>query len=394
MRPTVIVITDRTLFPQRAGNVARIVSLIRGLRATGHRVVLVARRIEGRFSPLLPSVNRTLRTHLLVDRYLPVRAARFVSGPLEYDCSPYLPEVSRAVRTYDPVCVIAEYAWMAPCLDAVTNGALTAVDTHDLMHVRAGMYGVVHGGAWLDCTRDEEARALGHADVVIAIQRHEQREFQSMLPGRRVICVPHLCEPVAAPAAASEPGDVVVFVGSTNAGNRDGLEAFVRDAWPTVRRARPGAEFHVYGDTARRLRDAGVDGVDGVRCVGYTRRLADAYASAAGVINPVRLGTGLQIKTVEALAFRKAVVTTSCGAAGIEEGTGSAFVLEDQMPEFGEAVARLLADADARAALGREAPAFVSARFAPAAALRELLDAVASCAAARRAAPAAERRAS
>lgn len=374
MRPTIVVVTDRTLFPQRAGNVARIVALLGALRATGHRVVLVAPRVEGRLSPLLPAITRTLRTHLLADRYLPVRAAPFASGRLTYDCSPYLPAVARAVRLYDPVCVIAEYAWMTPCFDAVSNGALMAVDTHDLMHVRRDMYDSIRGGAWVDCTRDEEARMLGRADVVIAIQPHERREFTAMLPERRVVCVPHVCVPVAEPAAAaSAPGEIVVFVGSWNDGNRDGLEAFVRDAWPVVRRMRPGAELHVYGDAAGHLRDAGADGVNGVRCLGHTRRLADAYASAAVVVNPIRIGTGLKIKTVEALAFRKAVVTTACGAAGIEHGAGSAFLMEDDMAAFGEAVARLLAVAGARTTLEHAAAAFVSAHFSPHAALRELL---------------------
>jgi glycosyltransferase involved in cell wall biosynthesis len=52
-----------------------------------------------------------------------------------------------------------------------------------------------------------------------------------------------------------------------------------------------------------------------------------AYRAAKVVINPIRYGSGLKIKTVEALSKGKALVTTECGASGIMKGRDEAFMI-------------------------------------------------------------------
>jgi len=63
---------------------------------------------------------------------------------------------------------------------------------------------------------------------------------------------------------------------------------------------------------------------------------------------PLRLGSGLKIKLVEALSHGRAVVTTDVGAQGLEVLAGSAFVLADDPVAFAEACADLLSHPDRR----------------------------------------------
>lgn len=380
-RHTIVVVTDRRLIPPKAGYAARIVNLLAGLRAIGYRTVLIAPRHEGRLSPALPALVGTLRLRRMADRLVTVKAPSFVCGAPNYDCAPYGAALARVVRRTDPVAVIAAYCWMAPSLDAVTNGAVKVVDTHDLMHVRGSLYGDVDTGAWVVCTREEEAAKLAHADVIMAIQPHEQREFKAMLPDRRVICVPHVAPPVARDRGSHEPRSVVAFVGSWNGGNQQGVEWFVRECWPEIRRRLPGAEFLIYGGVVSRV--PACASVPGVRLIGRVNDLTSAYRDAAVVINPVHVGTGLKIKTVEALAFGRALVTTSCGAAGLEHGAGQAYILADDAARFAGAVADLLRSSPARTGLERAAVDFASQHFTPAAVLRELTEAISSEEAAR-----------
>jgi glycosyltransferase involved in cell wall biosynthesis len=163
------------------------------------------------------------------------------------------------------------------------------------------------------------------------------------------------------------------MIASDNPGNVEGLTAFLDSAWPIIRRQRPNAELRIFGPLAEKA-----PACDGVVRVGYIRRLDRAYREAAVIVNPVRFGTGLKIKTVEALARGKAVVTTSCGAEGLESGMGSAFIVEDDMQRFGHATAALLADADARARLGLAAAVFAGAQFNRETAYAGLLEILAS----------------
>ncbi len=149
-----------------------------------------------------------------------------------------------------------------------------------------------------------------------------------------------------------------MIVASDNPGNIEGLTAFLELSWPIILKLQPSAELRIFGTLA----DKAPVGAN-VISIGYVRSLRRAYRDAAVVINPVRFGTGLKIKNVEALAGGKALVTTSCGAEGLESGAGVAFVVEDDMERFGLAVAALLADGNARTRLGVAAAAFAEGQL-------------------------------
>lgn len=360
-RPTIVVVTEEPLFPTNRGSRSRLVTLIRSLRALGFFVVLLTRTTRR---------LRTLQMRWLADRVVLVTAHRFPGGsPLAYDSSPFHSPLKAAVEQFAPAAVIAEYIWMAPCLDVVPPSVLRVVDTIDLMHVRREFENRL-SRVWVTCTPDEERRLLQKADLIIAIQRREQEVFRRLVSDRKVICLPHYV-PVA-PTPERRRRAVVGIVGSSNPSNEEGLASFLAGAWPVVRRHCPTAELRVFGHLAQ----IAPNRADVVR-VGYTRTLRRAYRDAAVVINPVRTGTGLKIKTVEALAHGKAVVTTRCGAEGLESGSGSAFLVEDDMHAFGDAVGTLLTDHAARARLASAATAFAQTEFSRERVYASFLDAIA-----------------
>ena len=80
--------------------------------------------------------------------------------------------------------------------------------------------------------------------------------------------------------------------------------------------------------------------------------LALAYGSAEVVVNPMQFGTGLKIKTLEALGYARALVTTPCGATGLEEGAGTAFQMASDARSFADEVSRLLMDRQRSQTLG------------------------------------------
>ena len=67
----------------------------------------------------------------------------------------------------------------------------------------------------------------------------------------------------------------------------------------------------------------------------------------------MQFGTGLKIKSVEALGYGRALVTTPCGAEGLEAGAGSAFRVASDPVAFAREVSGLLAEPEAAAAVAR-----------------------------------------
>src|SRR5690606_22404281 len=157
----------------------------------------------------------------------------------------------------------------------------------------------------------EEARGLDRADLVLAIQDRE-REYFAQICSKPVITLGHLItvEPLYQ-RATRERSFSVLFVGSANAINIEGVQTFVRDTWPLVKREIPDARLLLAGAVSK----ADLAG-EGIVRLGFVEDLRTAYKQADVVINPVQHSTGLNIKSIEALGYGMPFVSTSAGVRG------------------------------------------------------------------------------
>ena len=98
------------------------------------------------------------------------------------------------------------------------------------------------------------------------------------------------------------------------------------------------------------------------------------YAKATLVINPIWVGTGLKIKTVEALARRKPLVTTMKGVEGLNSECKKACVVSTDEEDFLKNVIRLLDHVEARESLITAADAFARTHLSTSAVYKDLLN--------------------
>ena len=72
---------------------------------------------------------------------------------------------------------------------------------------------------------------------------------------------------------------------------------------------------------------------------------AEDFMHAHGLmIVPIQAGSGIRIKTLEAMALGVPVVSTSVGAQGLAVEHGRELMLADQPADFAQAIANLLAN--------------------------------------------------
>ena len=75
--------------------------------------------------------------------------------------------------------------------------------------------------------------------------------------------------------------------------------------------------------------------------------LGPFYDECSVIINPCLAGSGLKIKSVEALSYGKPLVTTPKGAEGLTDSPGNGlFIHELDSHEFGSVLIRLLNKTD------------------------------------------------
>jgi polysaccharide biosynthesis protein PslH len=135
--------------------------------------------------------------------------------------------------------------------------------------------------------------------------------------------------------------------------NIDGMQWFIREAYPLVRQQRPEVVLDVVGarppEELTRLNGNG----QGVNVTGYVKDPQPYLEQAAVFIVPLRAGGGMRVKILEALARGLPLVTTTLGCEGIAVRDGEHVLIADTPEAFARATLRLLTDRALADALGR-----------------------------------------
>lgn len=140
------------------------------------------------------------------------------------------------------------------------------------------------------------------------------------------------------------PAHTVGFIGSLEwEPNVQGVKWMVEHIWPKVLQQCPQAEFHIAGknppEALQSLQDQ-----PGIHFHGMVPDAADFIRGFRIFVVPLRSGSGMRLKIVEALAMRKCVVSTSVGAEGIEIRPEEDYAVADQADEFAQKLVDLIQD--------------------------------------------------
>jgi glycosyltransferase involved in cell wall biosynthesis len=357
-----LVISPVPTDPQTAGNRARVSSLITMLEALGHDVFLayapyetvecdaMEKRLGSRFRALRsdgPPISRiTSRAKRKILRLLRLRQPHVWHVDEWFDDG-LLGQVADLHRRERFEAVLVEYVFLSKIVEVFPHSVRTIIDAHDLMANRHQAY-LSHGvqPAWFATTPEQEIRSLDRARAVIAIQEEEAQYLRERLASE-VFCVGHVGVPES--EIAPDPDNYkLLFVGSENPINIHGLEWFARSVWPDVRDQVPNCELVIAGRAGPTR-----TWPEGVSVVGEVASLAAVYAEATIVINPVQFGTGLPVKTIEALNHGKPLVTTNAGARGLGAEFAKALHVAADAKLFARHVVELLKNRGARRTLSR-----------------------------------------
>jgi succinoglycan biosynthesis protein ExoO len=265
--------------------------------------------------------------------------------------------------------ILADYAFATPAIPfALNEDARSVVIMHDLLSTRADRFkdaGVADSVKTLD--EASEARLLGQADAVIAIQDVEAQHVRKLLPGHPVILSPVACPsgPSAMPGCRSS----LLFVGSNTAPNVIGLRWFLESVWPQIRAEIPHCELIVAGGVNTHF----PEGAPQTRFLGIVPDLSSLYEAAGVVISPLTIGSGLKVKVIEALGRGKAIVATSVSVEGIGEDVCSALDVCDEPSAFARSVCAFLCDDERRARKAGEALRQFKQTYSREACLRDFL---------------------
>jgi polysaccharide biosynthesis protein PslH len=224
-----------------------------------------------------------------------------------------------------------------------------------------------------------ETHLSRYCDLVLPISDVDREKLAAANPGLATATIP---SPVDTeryrPAAELPPGKEIVFVGGMGYGpNRDAVTWFVKEVLPFVLARHPDARFTAVGEKPPEWFAEHSPHVQGPGFVPDER----VYIERGRVfVAPIRYGSGVRTKILNALAMRRPVVATTVGAEGLQLEHGRSILIEDEPRAFADAVSGVLADDDRALSLGREGLRDVLATYAPAAVASRLRAALAGIA--------------
>ncbi len=211
-----------------------------------------------------------------------------------------------------------------------------------------------------------ERKLLGTYDACITVSSRDSAAIGNCAhPGARVQVLPN-CVDFTTKVFLPEPDPappVLLFVGLfVHPPNADAARWIVDEILPLVRETHPDCSLELVGDDPLRTL-ASLVGRPGVNLAGRADELEPCYRRCDVAVVPLRAGGGTRLKILEAMAFGRAVVSTTVGAEGLEARHGEHLLLADTPRDFARAVTELLDNRALRQRLRKNARALVERRY-------------------------------
>jgi len=185
----------------------------------------------------------------------------------------------------------------------------------------------------------EAAREFAAALLVSPV---ETRVLAERVPGANAQTLPPVVEGSAARRVYDGRPDFVLLGLLSLPHNHDAAMTFLTRTMPEVVRRMPDARVHIVGRGATpQLLAAAARFPRHVVVEGFVPDLDRLLSSACALLAPLRVGSGIKIKVIEALSRGLPVLGTPCGTEGIAGGAHHGVIVEPDLDRHAEIMAAL-----------------------------------------------------
>lgn len=265
-----------------------------------------------------------------------------------------------------------------------TTGIPLILETHDIqakaLEERGEINPWTHRLDTLDRLVQSEIAYLKKMKVLVHCSIDDFEFFKMRLPaGKHVVALPTVDESfIRTVESASEPiseASELLFVGQSTDANCAAIQWFFAEVWPII--ADRGFRLRIVGHIEMLVREKLPDTYESFRScfVGPADDLVRFYRGAKCVIAPMVSGTGVSVKTIEALALGKPFVGTSKAYRGLplRRLAQAGLIPHDTAASFANAIEQALSRQEESALASRRAYNEICSRDASFAARDEAL---------------------
>lgn len=339
-----------------------------------------------RFGPVVavPAPHRKSIFHRVAYRVYYVMSGLLGGKPVHsyYGCpGPFWRAVRRQAELWRPDVVHYDF-WYSAIREGGTGAYRRVLLEQDVQFVRCWREAELAGSIkrWrlrrvARAVQTAESGVLQKMDCVMAVTPQDARVAKEA-GARRVVVFPVAVDIEDKRPPAAEPEHLnILFVGSfVHTPNVDGALWFISDVFPRIVRVHPGATLTIVGaDPPKSLLER-AGWCPQIRVTGRVPDVAPFYGQSRVVVAPLRFGSGIKVKVLEAMAFGRPVVSTRFGVEGMDLSPGENIFVQDTAEGFAEAVCVLLAHPEQARAVGLAGRALVERVYSKKAAADRILE--------------------
>jgi len=188
--------------------------------------------------------------------------------------------------------------------------------------------------------KNVERKILKNVDGVIVTSKEEKRKIKN---SKKVYELAFYPEIKIKKLENDEKN--ILFIGDMDYfPNRDALFYFIKKIFPHIKEKIKDVKLIIVGPSINKSIEKLSNGKD-IIVKGFVPKIEEVYSKINVLVVPIRIGTGIRVKIIEAMANGIPIVSTKIGCEGIKGiKDGVNIMIRDNPLEFAEAVERILVD--------------------------------------------------
>lgn len=305
------------------------------------RALILYRTIKRRMFEALFGHNNSSSDH--------IRQYSLINNPYLTCNAGFVEHVANVVRQSRYDIIQVEFIYLAPLVYVLPEGPFKILVHHELRFLRIQrevelfQNRTASDYSRLQAIKEQEISLLKHFDTIITLSQVDKDFLSESIPADRIYVSPPTIKVQKSSRSEDRPfEDKLVFVGSSmHLPNVDGVSWFVESILPLVEKRIPRIHLDVVGAWSKVF--VKKFSRRNVEFTGFVDDLQQVM-NGAMLIVPIRIGSGVRLKILEAIQRGRPFISTAIGSEGLNLESGVDCLLADSEQDFANGIVRLARD--------------------------------------------------
>jgi glycosyltransferase involved in cell wall biosynthesis len=362
---TILIISPFLPYPPRDGGKLKMYNSIKSL--TDEYDIILLSFIENiedeKYSAYLKTFCKDVVMVLRKPTLLPQKEEAYIPEIVKaFYSQEFKEKLDEIIKRYKIDILQTEYTFMAYYTRGINNIPKLLIEHDTSLFSLLSSYEKPLENGYLDRFIDWLKKMRFHKDAyrrfdkIIVFTEEEKIRVKSLVSGVDISVIPMGLDLLSYNffKRESQPLDIIFMGYMGHYPNIDGILYFCNKIFPLIQAELPEVSLHIIGSgTNERL--SGLSGRRNIFLVGEVENVYPFLAKSKVFIAPLRLGGGIKVKILEAMAMGLPVVATSAAARGLKINTEEDIVIADNPKKFAKAVISLMKDEILRNKVGGNA---------------------------------------